>query len=658
MMKTISYNDYYNRVYGCFLGKCIGGTAGGPAEGRKELLDYPLDEAILHTALPNDDLDLQILWLEVMEDKGIFFTARDLAQSFYDNVPYGPGEYAYFKKNFGRGILPPLSGSFNNRFYKNGMGCPIRSEIWACICPGDPVRTWHYVEMDGTMDHERDSVLAEYFLAAAESMAFFHTSDDSITDLLTDALTYLPADAKITQALARTIKHAAEKRDWKWIRSDIIRRYGHPDCTNLYQNMCFTLLALLYGGGDMRETIRLGCAMGYDTDCICATAASVLGILRGADRLLHEDGFTDTGIKAAVNLRRTDGPIADLARDVARVGLTLYSVVPGDIQITDAPAYQPIPHEKPIVPPLTMSVDYQGDPVLTIDTPKTVLLRLYTAEQPISGILTVTTPPELCCTVPETPVVLAQNSEITIPLSFVIAPNTTRLAQGNKITAIFTAEDGTQYTETFGLNGADIWYCYGPFFRNNRDLTHISPYEPYGPHMQIPAGVSWEDPVRDYHLNRFADIDDDYLDESVFFAGDPQSLPSDRSDARKEPEAVSLCEDYFEAGDLYSSTGPAVSYLYRLIESPEDREVDVTVGCEGPFKLWINGAFIGENREACGWTLENKHFYRIPFKKGANRIVFKLCNPTGRAAFSLIYRIPGASWRQYEDFTSMIIDQK
>ena len=272
IMKTITYSDYFNRVYGCFLGKCIGGTAGGPAEGRKELLDYPLDEAILHTALPNDDLDLQILWLEVMEEKGIDFTARDLAQSFYDNAPYGPGEYAYFKKNFGRGIMPPLSGSFNNRFYKNGMGCPIRSEIWACICPGDPARTWRYVEMDGTMDHEYDSVLAEYFLAAAESMAFFRSPDDSIAELLSDALTYLPTDAKITQALGRTLQLSAEQRDWKWIRSDIIRRYGHPDCTNLYQNMCFTLIALLYGKGDMRETIRLGCAMGYDTDCICAVS--------------------------------------------------------------------------------------------------------------------------------------------------------------------------------------------------------------------------------------------------------------------------------------------------------------------------------------------------------------------------------------------------
>ncbi len=655
-MKTITYRDYYDRVYGCFLGKCIGGTAGGPAEGRKELLDYPLDESILHTALPNDDLDLQILWLEVMEEKGLYFTARDLAQSFYDNVPYGPGEYAYFKKNFGRGIMPPVSGSFNNRFYKNGMGCPIRSEIWACICPGDPRRTRNYVEMDGSMDHDRDSVLAEYFLAAAESMAFFRNAEDSIAELLSDALTLLPEDAKITQALRRTLTLFAQRRDWKWIRSDIIRRWGHPDCTNLYQNMCFTMLALLFGNGDMRETIRLGCAMGYDTDCICATAASVIGILRGADCLLHRDGFTDTGIKAAVKLRRDNGSIADLARDVARVGLTLCDTDPGEVRIADAPVYDPIPHDLPPITPITISVDYCGDPVLLTDEEKHILLRLHTVGCPMKGVLTITTPPEIVCQTAPLTLTLMPDTTTEIAMSFVIAPNTARLAQSNRITAIFTASDGTQYSETFGLNGADVWYCYGPFFRNNRDLSHISPYEPYGPHMQIPAGVPWEDPVRDYHLNRFADIDDSGMNESAFFTCDLNTLPSDPTDARRQPQPVCICEDYFEAEDLYSSTGPAVSYLYRLIESPENRLVDVTVGCEAPFKLWINGTFIGEGRDVCGWTLENKHFYNIPFSKGANRILFKLANPTGRAGFSLIFRIPGTSWRQYEDFTSLLVD--
>ena len=657
-MKNISYSVYFDKVYGCFLGKCVGGTAGGPAEGRKELLDYPLEESILHTALPNDDLDLQILWLEVMEDKGLSFTAQDLAQSFYDNVPYGPGEYAYFKKSFGRGIQPPVTGRFNNRFYKNGMGCPIRSEIWACICPGEPARTWKYVEMDGTLDHETDSPLAEYFLAAAESMAFFCDGTDALLPLLHDALALLPADAKITQALADTIRLYEAGKGWKFIRSYVIRHYGHPDCTNLYQNMCFTLLALLFGGGDMRETIRLGCAMGYDTDCICATAASLIGILLGADTLLTRDGFTDTGIRAAVKLRRSDCSIKDLARDVTVAGLSLLAAYPGDVRITDAPEFTPIPANPTQTPPLAFSVDYNGDPVLRADREKTVLLHLSAGDAPIRGALTAETPDGIFCALPYSMLRLDAGESVSVPMSFVIAPNAQHLAQKNSICVRVTTGDGTVYPYCFGLNGADVWYCYGPFFRNNRDLTHISPYEPYGPYMDIPAGEPWEDTVRDYHLNRFADIDSCDMDSAVFFEADDGTLPCDPEDARRMPEEVSITEDYFEAGDLYTSEGPAVSYLFRYLTSPEDREVDVTVGCEGPFRLWINGSLIGASHTVGAWTLENRHFYRIPFRKGQNRILLQIANLTGRAAFSLIYRIPGASWRQYEDFGSVLIRDK
>ncbi|MGM9624938.1 MAG: ADP-ribosylglycohydrolase family protein, partial [Eubacteriales bacterium] len=395
-MKELTYTDYLNRIYGCFLGKCVGGTAGGPAEGRKELLDYPLDEAILHTALPNDDLDLQILWLEVMEEKGIFFDQTDLADSFIRNVPYGPGEYAYFMKNYARGILPPLSGKFNNRFYKNGMGCPIRSEIWACICPGEPEKTKDYVFMDGTMDHDTDSVWAEYFLASAEAAAFFCGDVADIPLLLSDALRNIPAETRIAAALSETMHLWREGHDWKFIRSAVIRHYGHPDCTNLYQNMCFTLLSLLFGKGDMRETIRLGCAMGYDTDCICATAASLVGIIRGADYLLHEDHFTDTGIKAAVHLRRPDCSIAELARDVAVVGMTLCDTLPGNVVITDKPDYTPVPTDRPVVPALSFRVDYEGDPVLSPGCTKTVLLTLQ-AKQAMTGILNVGTPDGIFC---------------------------------------------------------------------------------------------------------------------------------------------------------------------------------------------------------------------------------------------------------------------
>ena len=339
--RHLAYADYYDKVYGCFLGKCIGGTAGGPAEGRKELLDFPLNEELLHKCLPNDDLDLQILWLELIETKGFDITARDMADEFYQKVPYGPGEYAYFQKNYARGIFPPLSGRFNNRYYKNGMGCPIRAEIWACFFPGADAIRQRYVEMDGSLDHERDSIDAEIFLATLESELFF---SHDLRRAIETALDGVPEKTKLRGAVRDTLQWYDAGHDWKLTRGLILRNYGHADCTNLYQNIGFVLLALLYGGEDFRETIRLGLACGYDTDCICATAASVLGIIRGAKRLLGEDGMSDSGLAIGVGTNRKSGSIATLARDVCAVGISAGNWFAGETaEIAGHPEYRPVP---------------------------------------------------------------------------------------------------------------------------------------------------------------------------------------------------------------------------------------------------------------------------------------------------------------------------
>ena len=59
----------YDKIYACWLGKNIGGTLGTPVEGCKEVMHldwYPhLDPD--GGALPNDDLDLQLLGLHAVE---------------------------------------------------------------------------------------------------------------------------------------------------------------------------------------------------------------------------------------------------------------------------------------------------------------------------------------------------------------------------------------------------------------------------------------------------------------------------------------------------------------------------------------------------------------------------------------------------------------
>ena len=587
--RHLAYADYYDKVYGCFLGKCIGGTAGGPAEGRKELLDFPLNEELLHKCLPNDDLDLQILWLELIETKGFDITARDMADEFYQKVPYGPGEYAYFQKNYARGIFPPLSGRFNNRYYKNGMGCPIRAEIWACIFPGADAIRQRYVEMDGSLDHERDSIDAEIFLATLESELFF---SHDLRRAIETALDGVPEKTKLRGAVRDTLQWYDAGHDWKLTRGLILRNYGHADCTNLYQNIGFVLLALLYGGEDFRETIRLGLACGYDTDCICATAASVLGIIRGAKRLLGEDGMSDSGLAIGVGTNRKSGSIATLARDVCAVGISAGNWFAGEAaEIAGHPECRPVPAISR-TPAVAVEAVYQGDPVLRPDAP-TELSLAFTNHSAASIALAVEVraPEGVLFTPGEIQLTLQPHERYLLPCRAELLPSAKILCQQNLFQVHMRGAFG-ELCDRFGLVGCDVWYRFGPFLENIRDISTLPPHEAYGSHLALRPGENAYDITREYHLGGIANIDKEFVSEAEPFLSIPM-------DGRAEciPERIALGEDLFDTAKIQKYEGAHVDYLVRTLVSPEERSLEIAVGHTAPFKLWLNGKLLGESKQ-------------------------------------------------------------
>ena len=179
-MYQISYEKFLDKVHGGWYGKCLGGAAGAPVEGVKKLIPVNDFTEIFNPDLPNDDLDLQLLWLDVLEEKGPLINSCDLADAWVKKCWYPFSEYGYFLKNYMRGIKPPYSGILNNSFFMEGMGCPIRSEIWGMISAGNPCLAAEYAYMDATLDHGGNSVYAEQFLAAIESLAFFETDIQGI----------------------------------------------------------------------------------------------------------------------------------------------------------------------------------------------------------------------------------------------------------------------------------------------------------------------------------------------------------------------------------------------------------------------------------------------------------------------------------------------
>ena len=163
----LDFKNYCSKVKGCYLGKTIGGTLGAPFEcyrGVYEIDDFMQDVSM---PVPNDDVDLQLVWLAAAEREGRNIDSHVLAEYWETYVSASFSEYGTGKNNFRMGILPPLSGFMRNENH-NSNGAWIRTEIWACLCAGNPALAANYAYYDSCVDHSDEGVYAAVFMAAQQ----------------------------------------------------------------------------------------------------------------------------------------------------------------------------------------------------------------------------------------------------------------------------------------------------------------------------------------------------------------------------------------------------------------------------------------------------------------------------------------------------------
>lgn len=270
--------QFKDKVYACWTGKNIGGTLGGPLEGRMDLLDIDNYTQSFVEAIENDDLDLQLVNLHCVEQYGGVVTSERLAQEWVSHVHFQYDEYGHSLTNMRLGLRPMISGKYNN-FFTDCMGSPIRSELWAILCAGMPDMAAYYAFQDASVDHAGgEGVYGEIFFAVFESLAFFSTD---INDLIHKALSYIPKDCGVAKAVACLINSKAKGHSWQEARQRLIDNFGGENFTYAPINIAFTLIGLLYGEG-FTERLLITTNCGYDTDCTCATIASMMGILYGS----------------------------------------------------------------------------------------------------------------------------------------------------------------------------------------------------------------------------------------------------------------------------------------------------------------------------------------------------------------------------------------
>lgn len=270
--------DYKDRVKGCWLGKAIAGGLGAVYEGTPYPPKLKYEDLVLDNG-PNDDLELQLLWLVLAEKYGVDLTSDDLSQAWLHSIKYGMDEYGVAIWNLKRGLKAPRTGYVDN-FFHSGMGAAIRSEIWACLYPDAPLVAAEFARRDSCVDHWGEGIFAEVFLAAAESAAF---ASGSAEEAFKIALKYVSADsavARVVRAVMDAYASGVSKED---ALTMIMADFGSYDFTYCVMNLGFIIRGVLYGEGDFNKTVLMTVNCGYDTDCSCATAGAFLGILHGSE---------------------------------------------------------------------------------------------------------------------------------------------------------------------------------------------------------------------------------------------------------------------------------------------------------------------------------------------------------------------------------------
>ena len=222
MSKKIKYSQYYDKVLGGLVGKFIGGTIGGPREGDKSVSNLTFYKELPTIAAENDDNDYVLLLIHMFEDRGYEIDSSDIIEEMIDHLYLPWCEYGYMTKNYRLGIMAPMSGVYNNDYFGQSQGCPVRSEAFGFTFIGNSEIAAKYTEMDGVTDHFGESVWAEMFYSAIESAAFFESDINKLIDI---GLKFVPANSKLHDCV-RIVRESHRNGDhWLVCRQRILNKY-------------------------------------------------------------------------------------------------------------------------------------------------------------------------------------------------------------------------------------------------------------------------------------------------------------------------------------------------------------------------------------------------------------------------------------------------
>ena len=301
-LRGIELATLEDKIRGGWAGQMIGVSYGAPTEFQflsemvpeEKLVDWHPE--MVAGALNQDDLYVDITLAGVLDEHGLDATTEDFGAALRD------AEYSLWHANLAarrglrRGVPATATGKPTHNVHANDIDFQIEADFIGLMTPGMPRASNDLCERAGRVMNHGDGIYGGMFVSAMYSAAFFESDPRRIVEA---GLAALPPESPYARTIADVLTWSADHPDdwvavWELIETHWNRREPcpegalHPFNIDAKINGAYVALGLLYGEGDLTETMRVATRAGQDSDCNPATAAGVLGVVLGYDGLPAE----------------------------------------------------------------------------------------------------------------------------------------------------------------------------------------------------------------------------------------------------------------------------------------------------------------------------------------------------------------------------------
>jgi hypothetical protein len=271
----------------------------------------------------DDDTDIEYMYQHLLHtNKTSMLSGKQIKEGWLKHIKHKEENYLWVANQKAldmmlNGAVPPETSDPNitkDSIYDNYhemIDAQLTTEIFGLFAPARPDIALKMAELPiRTTARENAQWISEFYVimySLASEVDKALSEKDQIIWMANQAREHLPNDSYSAKMYDFVKGKYDENIPWEQARDDLYERYqvnqedGYTITSkNIFCNGCFaaginfgaSIVSLLYGEGDIKETIKIGALAGWDSDNPTATWGGLLGFMLGKEGVEASFGRT------------------------------------------------------------------------------------------------------------------------------------------------------------------------------------------------------------------------------------------------------------------------------------------------------------------------------------------------------------------------------